>query len=480
MLNDEEIQFIVDELFVGNNLASGRIKISDGRAIDLRNIKSPIVVFCSRGDNVTPPQQALGWILELYDSVDEIRSHGQTIVYTIHESAGHLGIFVSGGVARKEHSEFSSNIDLIDVLPPGLYEAVFEAQSDDTRSSGLATGDWIMRCEARTLEDIRALGGNDIEDERRFATAARVSEINLALYRKFAQPFVRALVTPQAAEFMQQMHSLRLQYQIFSDANPFMRWVNGAAKQVREQRRVATDDNPFLQMQESASKQIVNALDAWRDMTERASEAAFLAIYGSPALQAAVGIDPTATAPMRKADKSSLHTRLVQDRIAELKARIPEGGFREAVIRALLYVGMTRATVDERGFEAIRRVRQAQKELPPISLEQFKSLVREQYFMLLLDPTTAIEAIPSMLPPAREARSKAVELIQEILETSGPLPPEGQERLQQIKSLFGTGTDDPTAASIIDMNAGRGQPKAKPPLPNPSRSGEVKNEGRNK
>ena len=479
-LNDEEIQFIVDELFVGNNLASGRIKISDGRAIDLRNIKSPIVVFCSKGDNVTPPQQALGWILELYDNVDEIRSHGQTIVYTIHESAGHLGIFVSGGVARKEHSEFSSNIDLIDVLPPGLYEAVFEAQSDDTRGSGLATGDWIMRCEARTLEDIRALGGNDIEDERRFATAARVSEINLALYRKFAQPFVRAMVTPQAAEFMQQMHSLRLQYQIFSDANPFMRWVNGAAKQVREQRRVATDDNPFLQMQESASKQIVNALDAWRDMTERASEAAFLSIYGSPALQAAVGIDPTATAPMRKADKSSLHTRLVQDRIAELKARIPEGGFREAVVRALLYIGMTRATVDERGFEAIRRVRQAQKELPPISLEQFKSLVREQYFMLLLDPTTAIEAIPSMLPPAREARSKAVELIQEILETSGALPPEGQERLQQIKSLFGTGTDDPTAASIIDMNAGRGQPKAKPPLPNPSRSGAVKNEGRNK
>ena len=66
-LNAEEIQFIVDELFVGNNLAAGRIKTSDGTAIDLRNIRSPIVVFCSKGDNVTPPQQALGWILDLYD-----------------------------------------------------------------------------------------------------------------------------------------------------------------------------------------------------------------------------------------------------------------------------------------------------------------------------------------------------------------------------------------------------------------------------
>ena len=47
----------------------------------------------------------------------------------------------------------------------------------------LVTGEWVMRCEARTLDDIRALGGNDLEDERRFATAARLSEINLALYR---------------------------------------------------------------------------------------------------------------------------------------------------------------------------------------------------------------------------------------------------------------------------------------------------------
>ena len=100
-LNAEEIQFIVDELFVGNNLAAGRIHTSDRTNIDLRNIRSPIVVFCSKGDNITPPQQALGWILDLYESVDDIRSCGQTIVYTIHETVGHLGIFVSGW-SRKE------------------------------------------------------------------------------------------------------------------------------------------------------------------------------------------------------------------------------------------------------------------------------------------------------------------------------------------------------------------------------------------
>src|SRR6187431_2926343 len=91
-LNAEEIQFIVDELFIGNKLAAGMVKNVDGTIVDLRNIRSPIVVFCSRGDNITPPQQALGWILDLYDDVDDIIKCGQTIVYTIHESIGHLGI----------------------------------------------------------------------------------------------------------------------------------------------------------------------------------------------------------------------------------------------------------------------------------------------------------------------------------------------------------------------------------------------------
>ena len=64
-------------------------------------------LFCSWGDNITPPQQALDWILDLYDDVSEIVSNGQTIIYSIHQSIGHLGIFVSGKVAAKEHRESS-------------------------------------------------------------------------------------------------------------------------------------------------------------------------------------------------------------------------------------------------------------------------------------------------------------------------------------------------------------------------------------
>src|ERR1700751_4867690 len=259
-LNAEEIQFIVDELFVGNNLAAGRIKMSDGQAVDLRNIRSPILVFCAKGDNITPPQQALDWILDLYADVDEIRAYGQTIVYTVHESVGHLGIFVSGGIAKKEHAEFSSNIDLIDVLPPGLYEATFEARGNETLNDELAVGQWGMRCEARTLDDIRALGGNSPEDERRFETAKRVSDINLSAYEKYIQPWIKSLVTPQMAEMMRNWHPLRVQYEAFSSRNPLMKPVEDAAEKAREHRKPAAADNPFLSFQETISKSIVGTL----------------------------------------------------------------------------------------------------------------------------------------------------------------------------------------------------------------------------
>jgi poly(3-hydroxyalkanoate) synthetase len=65
LLNAEEMQWIADNLFVGNRLATGQIRSSDGIRVDLRDISAPMVVFCSWGDNVTPPHQALDWVLDL-------------------------------------------------------------------------------------------------------------------------------------------------------------------------------------------------------------------------------------------------------------------------------------------------------------------------------------------------------------------------------------------------------------------------------
>ena len=79
---------------------------------------------------------------------------------------------------------------------------------------------------------------------------------------------------------------------MFGTDNAAMKGVAIAANKIREHRKVARENNPFLAFQETVSKNIVDFLDKWRDTQEALSEAIFLGIYGSPALQAAVGIEP--------------------------------------------------------------------------------------------------------------------------------------------------------------------------------------------
>ncbi len=446
-LNADEIQSIVDELFIGNKLAAGMIQASDGTTIDLRNISSPIVVFCSEGDNITPPQQALGWILDLYKDVDDIRKHGQTIVYTIHDSVGHLGVFVSSDVARKQYDKFANNIELLDVLPPGLYEAVFEHKTHDTAHPDLVTGEWVMRCHERTLDDLRALGGNDAADERRFATAARVSDINLGLYRTFVQPMVRAFVSASTADFLRQLHPLRLQYALFSDTNPFMTRLGAIAEAVRKNRHPVSPANPLLKLQKTFSDGIVSGLDAWRKLSETVAEQTFLAIFGSPALQAAVGIDPAGTRPLRRAGRTPLHDQMVESRISELRSRIATGSVTEGAVRALIYAGKPSGAFDERAFEAIRKMSAIDCGAHQPTHAEFKAMLRDQGFLLLLDPTTAVAALPVLIPDA-ESRRWAVSVVRQVLSATGEMSGEVALRLQHLASLLQADENNDAPVSV--------------------------------
>src|SRR3954447_11060099 len=262
LLNAEEMQAIADKLFVGNKVTAGELRSSQGMRIDLRNIKSPIIVFCSWGDDITPPQQALGWILDLYEHEDEIVAAGQTIVYCLHQSIGHLGIFVSGKVATKEHGEFAQSMDMIDLMPPGLYEAVITGIDENVENAELVQGGFLFSLETRTLDAIRALGGNSPEDELRFAAAARVSEINKGLYRSLISPVVNMAVTEQSAAALRALHPNRLRFQIFADGNPLITPVAAWAEQVRANRRPVGPDNPFLAVERMASDWIAAGLEA--------------------------------------------------------------------------------------------------------------------------------------------------------------------------------------------------------------------------
>src|SRR6185369_17077517 len=84
LMNTEEIEWITQNLFVGNKLRSGTVKAGEGGVFDLREIKVPIVLFASMGDNITPPQQAFNWVADVYGSTEEIKARGQVIVGLMH------------------------------------------------------------------------------------------------------------------------------------------------------------------------------------------------------------------------------------------------------------------------------------------------------------------------------------------------------------------------------------------------------------
>ncbi|MFY9942203.1 MAG: DUF3141 domain-containing protein [Desulfobacterales bacterium] len=443
ILTGEEMQYIVDNLFVGNKLSSAELVTADGVRLDFREIRSPIVCLCSKGDDITPPQQALGWILDLYDSDEDILADGQTIVYAVHETIGHLGIFVSGSVAKKEHQEFAENIDLIDCLPPGLYEAVFQEKTPDAANVELAAGGHISRFERRSLADIRALGGNTPEDERCFAAVARLSEVTRGLYRTTLQPMIRALATEQSAEALRRTHPLRLGYELFSDRNPAMRPLASAAETVRENRQPAADDNPFRQWEKGFSDWMTLGLKAFGDLRDMMVEQVFFGVYGQSWLQALLGLRASDDPPRKRPGKDPDHQAFVKRRIDELKAKMDQGGPREAAIRALIYVRMPEKAADERSFEMLRRIRAEHGAQKPLA--EFKQDLREQYYMLRLDERRALETLPMLLAGRESEARQLLKVVRKVATAGGPLGDQGQKRLAEVEKLF-AGVDSETAA----------------------------------
>ena len=437
-MNDVEMQYIVDNLFIGNKLSTAELMTSDGIRIDLRNIRSPILVFCSKGDNITPPPQALGWITDLYLDDDDVRAHDQTIIYALHDSIGHLGIFVSGSIGRKEHKEFEANIDFLDVLPSGIYQANLQDKGPDTLNPDLAYGDYVLSLERRSVRDIREIVRPDVESDRRFAAVARISEINLSLYRNFVQPWVRAAVTPQSASLMTRLHPLRVTYELASDRNPRMGWIAGEAQKVRENRKPVSPDNPFLREQEKFSRTVEASLDQWREWRDRMYEQTFNAVYGSPWVQAWAGMDARDTSePRRHPGDTPEHRVFLAGEAERLRGEIAKGGLIEAGLRALYYID-SRGWFDERGFNLIRRLREENgANFRTISLSQFKQAVRQQARIMRLDAVAAIAALPQLLSRAAPADIELLgSMVDRLLTVSGPLDAGAQERLREVRTLL--------------------------------------------
>jgi len=433
-LNDVEMQYIVDNLFIGNKLATAELITSDGLRVDLRNIRSPIVVFSSYGDNITPPAQALGWVTDLYRNDEEVLSHNQTIIYATHDSVGHLGIFVSSSVGRKEHLEFANSIDLIDTLPTGIYQALIEENPD---RQGPDDGQYALALKPRKLKDVLAIVKPDVESERRFSAAAKVSEINLGLYRRFMQPWVRSMVTPEAAQWMQRLHPLRVSYEWWSSHHPMADLVQESAERVREERRPVASDNPFIQAEHAVSDMVVQMLDGYRDSRDELCALLFDMIYGSPWVQALAGQSTDKDKPPRQhPGESPEHRAFVKRQLEQLRRRVDKGGVLEAGMRAIYYAMSRGGEVEERHF------RQA-FDLHPKGLglglcwADFRQLVRDQALIVRHERKEAIAAIPGLLAGAKaeEIRDMAG-TVRRILGPDDELRPDERALRDEMMDVF--------------------------------------------
>jgi DNA-binding SARP family transcriptional activator len=89
-----------------------------------------------------------------------------------------------------------------------------------------------------------------------------------------------------------------------------------------------------------------------------------------------------------------------------------------------------------------RRIREANGEL---SLADFKTLVREQFYLLILDQREAVDAVADLLPADPEQRRAGLNLIRQVLGARKDLSPEEEKRFAEITQIFGMDEESRTA-----------------------------------
>jgi len=404
LMNRDEIEWITRNLFVGNKLWSGEVKQTGGKEFDLRDIKAPIILFASLGDNITPPQQAFNWVADIYGSTEEIKARGQVIVGLLHQNVGHLGIFVSGKVARKEHAQIVEVMKSVEMLPAGLYGM---AISEHTGADGKR--EYEVEFREQRLEDVIArLNRLQRADERPFEAVAAVSEFNQRAYELFLRPFVKATSNELTAKLGRQFHPLRFQRWAISDMNPWLAWLGPAAQTVKAQRQALPADDPLRRGEKLNSELFSAALDYYRAVRDAATENAFFTTYANMyEFYLAEGRQAEAKGEPQPAD--------VRERyIKEAVGRIAKGGYTEAFARIAYLLGrkgeplpLTRVTMRQ------ELARDYANLIPELPLDQWRRIRGEQEIIVRNAPDEAIATLPQLLD--HDERQRMLTLIERVM-----------------------------------------------------------------
>ena len=419
LMNREEIEWITRNLFVGNRLWSERSGRGAQGLFDLRQIKSPIILFASMGDNITPPQQAFNWVADVYGSTEEIKARGQTIVGLLHKEIGHLGIFVSGKVAKKEHAQIVSVLKSVEALPPGLYGMEIVEEND---ADGKPMYD--VRFHERQLEEVvQRLNRFKRADEKPFEAVAAISEFNQRAYELFAQPLVQAMSNEYTAKVSRSLHPLRASRWALSDLNPWLAWLGPAAAAVKAQRASLAADQPLRKQEKRGAELLSASLDYYRDVRDAASEAAFFQVYGNLfSLYVADKQEAEAREQAAVSDPRALPY------VKEALASISEGGYSAALTRCAYLLQRKGEPLPLARLELKQELMADYRDfIPQVAPDERRRIRGEQEIVVNYEPERAIETLPDLVADPAD-RARLVELLTRLL---------ADERVQRLGATPG-------------------------------------------
>ena len=447
LMNREEIEWIVQNLFVGNKVWSSAAG-GDGKVFDLRQIRSPIVLFASMGDNITPPQQAFNWVADVYGSTDEIKANGQVIVGLLHEDVGHLGIFVSGKVATKEHAQIVEVMKSIESLPPGLYGMQIK---ESTGSGGEV--EYAVEFVEKQLEDVVArLNRFERKDEQAFEAVAEISEFNQKAYELFAQPLVQAMANETTAEIGRQFNTVRVEQWAASDRNPWLAWVGPVAEAVKAARQPAPADSVFKQAEGFGSELISASLDYYRDVRDAISEAQFFMTFGVmfPALQGERSgqAQNGAAAPVAARELPV---------VREALAAVDQGGYAEALARTACLLAKKGEPIPLSRVELKAELSHEYAEwLPPLPLDQWHRIRGRQEIICRYEPERAVQSLAGLLAAPGD-RERFLNVLDRLL--ADPRMPTAKASaaqramLARIREVLGAGTGKTPRLGLVRKTA---------------------------
>ena len=297
-------------------------------------------------------------------------------------------------------------------------------QVEEEQVDGVTRYD-VMLTERR-VEELQSLQKYARRDEVPFGAAAAVSDLNASMYEAFVHPVLRAVMPSEFAKLTRSFHPLRAQRWAISDLNPWLAPLKGLADLTTVNRTSRDEAGPTAAAERWFAATLTASWDLYRQMRDAAVENMFFNTYGGLGLIAPAQSDDTA--PVVSVDR---HTPV----ISRALARIEEGGFTEAAVRAGLLVA--RLGNRQRRLSTMKNLRDLvgpDVGLLDLPADDARALVQQQSYIVDYEPERALQTLPTLVRSAEE-RQRLLDLLDQLA-GNVELNPEQRALLPQFRRVL--------------------------------------------